>query len=174
MHLCAYEQQITLAGSYKSEPLLQHVLEILPIHLQDFCPECTNHLLHAEYHADPTASTHVDRDDFAQVVQVGLPELESLGLTTRAAATLSGAAWSQQQQGVEWKPSLYHTKTTKTAMMYVHKTEKLLDGVFWEILMHIFFPFLTQCIFTSYDEMPDQARPKTKMIPKHLTPLLEN
>ena len=23
-------------------------------------------------------------------------------------------------------------------MMYVHKTEKLLDGVFWEILMHIF------------------------------------
>ena len=110
MHLCAHEQQITLAGSYKSEPLLQHVLEILPTHLQDFCPECTNHLLHAEYHADPTASTHVDRDDFAQVVQVGLPELESLGLTTRAAATLSGAAWSQQQQGVEWKPSLCHTK----------------------------------------------------------------
>ena len=32
-------------------------------------------------------------------------------------------------------------KTTKTAMVYVHKTEKLLDGVFWEILMHIFFPF---------------------------------
>lgn len=113
MHLCAYERQVTLAGSYKSEPLLQYVLEILPTHLQDFCPECTNHLLHAENHTDPTASTHVDRDDFAQVVQVGLPELESLGLTACAAATLSGAAWSQQQQGVERKPSLYHTKQQK-------------------------------------------------------------
>ena len=43
-------------------------------------------------------------------------------------------------------------------MMYVHKTEKFLDGVFWEILMHIFFSFLKHCIFTSYDEMPDQRQ----------------